>query len=161
MNLKKIFIALMGLVISAGIFIGDKCMAKGTLTTKQQNIVMISSYTAKGDLDNLEKTLNKALDEGMSVNEIKEILIQAYAYCGFPRSLNGLSTFMKVMDSREDKNDKIGKEGSVLPGNTKIERLIENSNAADIELSTDELKTLNEALSHIEIKGVYLGAKTK
>ena len=118
MNLKKIFIALMGLVISAGVFIGDKCMAKGTLTTKQQNIVMISSYTAKGDLDNLEKTLNKALDEGMSVNEIKEILIQAYAYCGFPRSLNGLSTFMKVMDSREDKNDKIGKEGSVLPGNT-------------------------------------------
>ena len=48
-----------------------------------------------------------------------------------------------------------------IPGTTKIERLIENSNAADIELSTDELKTLNEALSHIEIKGVYLGAKTK
>ena len=93
-------------------------MAKDALTQKQQNIVMISSYTAKGDLANLEKALNKGLDEGLTVNEVKEILVQAYAYCGFPRSLNGLTTFMQVMDSRKDKNDKIGEEGKVLPSGT-------------------------------------------
>lgn len=48
-----------------------------------------------------------------------------------------------------------------IPGTTKIERLIENSKSADIELTAEELAALNEALSHIEIKGVYLGAKTK
>ena len=73
------------------------------LSEKEQNIVKIASYTAKGDLQNLEKSLNVALDEKLSVNEIKEILVQSYAYCGFPRSLNGVGTFMKVVDSRQGK----------------------------------------------------------
>lgn len=48
-----------------------------------------------------------------------------------------------------------------IPGTRKIERLVENSTASDVELTPQELAKLNEALSHIEIKGVYLGAKTK
>ena len=116
MILKKVFTALIGLVIAAGFTMGDKCMAKESLSKKQKSIVMISSYTASGDLENLEKSLNKGLDEGLTVNEIKEILVQMYAYCGFPRSLNGLNTFKKVVDSR--KGDKLGKEGKVLPKDT-------------------------------------------
>lgn len=34
---------------------GGKAMAKDVLTPKQKNIVMISAYTAKSDLENLEK----------------------------------------------------------------------------------------------------------
>lgn len=116
MILKKVFTALIGLVIAAGFTMGDKCMAKESLSKKQKSIVMISSYTASGDLENLEKSLNKGLDDGLTVNEIKEILVQMYAYCGFPRSLNGLNTFKKVVDSR--KGDKLGKEGKVLPKDT-------------------------------------------
>lgn len=48
-----------------------------------------------------------------------------------------------------------------IPGTTKTDRLIENSASADIELSKEELAEMNNALSNIEIKGVYLGAKTK
>lgn len=74
---------------------GGKSMAaeksKDVLTPKQKNIVMISAYTAKSDLENLEKALHKGLDEGLTVNEIKELRVQAYAYCGFPKSLNGLN----------------------------------------------------------------------
>lgn len=35
-----------------------------------------------------------------------------YAYTGFPRSLNGLGTFMTVLGERKEKgiNDEIGKE---------------------------------------------------
>ena len=116
MILKKVFTALIGLVIAAGFTMGDKCMAKESLSIKQKSIVMISSYTASGDLENLEKSLNTGLEEGLTVNEIKEILVQMYAYCGFPRSLNGLNTFKKVVDSR--KGDKLGKEGKVLPKDT-------------------------------------------
>ncbi len=116
MILKKVFTALIGLVIAAGFTMGDKCMAKESLSKKQKSIVMISSYTASGDLENLEKSLNTGLDDGLTVNEIKEILVQMYAYCGFPRSLNGLNTFKKVVDSR--KGDKLGKEGKVLPKDT-------------------------------------------
>lgn len=61
--------------------------------------------------------MNEGLDAGLTVNEIKEILVQLYAYAGFPRSLNGINTFMAVMDERQEKGikDKMGKEASPLP----------------------------------------------
>ncbi|AGK52870.1 aldo/keto reductase [Bacillus sp. 1NLA3E] len=40
-----------------------------------------------------------------------------------------------------------------IPGTRKLERLDENLRAADIELSTEELNDLNDALSKIEISG--------
>jgi alkylhydroperoxidase/carboxymuconolactone decarboxylase family protein YurZ len=64
------------------------------LSPKQQSIVTISSFTANGDLEKLNTSLNEGLDAGLTVNEIKEILVQLYAYTGFPRSLNGINTFM-------------------------------------------------------------------
>ena len=91
-------------------------MAQDILNNKQKSIVLISSYTAQGDTTKLETALKKGLDNGLTSNEIKEILVQMYAYCGFPRSLNGLNTFMKVVDSRKD--IKIGEEGKILPQNT-------------------------------------------
>ncbi|MDQ3816778.1 MAG: carboxymuconolactone decarboxylase family protein, partial [Acidobacteriota bacterium] len=72
-----------------------------TLNTKEQSIMTISAFTAKGDLEQLRKALNKGLDAGLTVNEIKEVLVQLYAYCGFPRSLNGISTLMSVLDDRK------------------------------------------------------------
>jgi alkylhydroperoxidase/carboxymuconolactone decarboxylase family protein YurZ len=50
------------------------------------------------------------------VNEIKEILIHTYAYCGFPRSIRGLQTFMEVLNERKAKgiNDEPGKEASPI-----------------------------------------------
>ena len=54
-------------------------MAKDALTQKQQNIVMISSYTAKGDLTNLEKALNKGLDEGYAYGSFHRELAQRFA----------------------------------------------------------------------------------
>ena len=107
------------LLIISTLFIlnfGGNCMADTTLTTKQQSIVKISSYTARGDMENLEKALSKALDNEMTANQIKEILVQMYAYCGFPRSLNAITTFKKVVESRTD--IKNGEEGKVLPANT-------------------------------------------
>ncbi|MDO5437924.1 MAG: carboxymuconolactone decarboxylase family protein [bacterium] len=92
---------------------GGKTMAENNLTPKEQNIAIISSYTAKGDIENLEKALNKGLQDGLTVNEIKEILTQMYAYCGFPRSLNALNAFMKVVQEKNDLNE--GEEGKPLP----------------------------------------------
>ncbi len=87
------------------------------LNAKQEKIITIAAFTAKGDLVQLKNSLNEGLDAGLTVNEIKEVLVQMYAYCGFPRSLNGISTFMKVEKEREAKGikDEIGKEPSPLP----------------------------------------------
>lgn len=85
------------------------------LDAPQQAIVSISALTAVGDLEQLETQLNTGLDAGLTVNETKEVLVQLYAYCGFPRSLNAINTFMKVVEERKSKgiNDKQGKEITV------------------------------------------------
>lgn len=90
---------------------------KESLTAKQQSIIPIAAFTARGNIEKLKTDLNEGLDAGLTVNEIKEILVQLYAYTGFPRSLNGISTFMGVMEEREKKGikDKTGKEATPLP----------------------------------------------
>ncbi|HWR05689.1 MAG TPA: carboxymuconolactone decarboxylase family protein [Sporomusa sp.] len=87
------------------------------LNAKQQGMVTIAASTAKGDLERLKTALHEGLDAGLTVNEIKEILVQMYAYCGFPRSLNGITTFMSVLEEREAKGikDEPGREASPLP----------------------------------------------
>jgi alkylhydroperoxidase/carboxymuconolactone decarboxylase family protein YurZ len=87
------------------------------LNAKQQSIIPIAAFTANGDMEMLKTALNEGLDAGLTVNEIKEILVQLYAYTGFPRSLNGIHAFMDVMDERQAKGikDEMGKEASPVP----------------------------------------------
>lgn len=82
------------------------------LDARQQSIVNISALTATGDLENLKIQLNTGLDAGLTINEIKEVLTQLYAYCGFPRSLNAIGLFMNVLEERRSKgtHDEQGKE---------------------------------------------------
>lgn len=91
--------------------------AANTLNTKDQAIIPIAAFTANGDINKLKKSLNKGLNAGLTINEIKEILVQMYAYAGFPRSLNGLSAFMTVLDERQTKGitDVVGHESKPLP----------------------------------------------
>lgn len=98
------------------------------LSAKQQGIIPIAAFTAKGDLEKLKVSLNEGLDAGLSVSEIKEILVQMYAYTGFPRSLNGIGAFMGVLEERQKKGikDVPGKEPSPLP-----------ANKSSVELGTD------------------------
>lgn len=83
-----------------------------SLNPQQQSLVTISVLTATGDLENLKTQLNTSLDSGVTINEIKEALVQLYAYCGFPRSLNALGTFQTILEERKIKGitDKEGKE---------------------------------------------------
>ncbi len=71
------------------------------LSPKQQSIVSISALTATGNLEELSTQLETGLDAGLTVEEIKEMLVQLYAYCGFPRSLNAIQMLMKVLDRRK------------------------------------------------------------
>jgi len=86
------------------------------LSAQQQSMVKISALTAVGDLTNLKKSLTEGLDAGLTINEIKEVLVHLYAYCGFPRSIRGLQTFMEVLEERKAKgiNDKQGNQASAI-----------------------------------------------
>jgi 4-carboxymuconolactone decarboxylase len=86
------------------------------LNKKQQAIIKISAVTAKGELSKLKMELNSGLDSGLTINQIKESLVHLYAYCGFPRSIRGLQTFMIVLEERRAKgiHDVIGPEASTI-----------------------------------------------
>jgi 4-carboxymuconolactone decarboxylase len=87
------------------------------LSPRQQGIVAISAFTANGDLERLQSALHAGLDAGLAVSVIKEVLVQLYAYAGFPRSLNAIQTFMAVMEERQAKGveDAVGHEASPVP----------------------------------------------
>ena len=96
-----------------------------TLSTRQQKMVIISALTAKGELEMLKPALVSGMEAGLTVNEIKEVIVHLYAYSGFPRSLRGLQTFMAVLDERKAKgiNDQPGKSASPITDNrSKYER---------------------------------------
>lgn len=88
-----------------------------SLNARQQSIVTIAAFTASGDIEQLKPALNQGLDDGLTINEIKEIMVQMYAYAGFPRALNGMGAFMGVVEERKGKGiqDAQGSEASPIP----------------------------------------------
>jgi alkylhydroperoxidase/carboxymuconolactone decarboxylase family protein YurZ len=94
------------------------------LDGRLQSIVTISALTATGDLENLRSAFKGGLDFGLTINEIKDVLVQMYAYCGFPRSLNGISTFMSILEERKKGGvtDVEGKTSTPISEGDKYER---------------------------------------
>lgn len=95
------------------------------LSPKQRAVAPIAAFTAKGDQAKLRTAMERGLGAGLSVNEIKEILIQMYAYCGFPRSLNAINTFGALLDERAKQGikDTIGEEPKAVPTDRTRERI--------------------------------------
>jgi len=83
-----------------------------SLTARQRAIPLIGAAMARSDLPGLEAVLSQGLDAGLTISETKEILMQLYAYAGFPRSLNALGVLMKVVVARKQRGikDEPGRE---------------------------------------------------
>lgn len=76
-----------------------------SLTPRQKHLATLAALEAQGDLVRLEPAVVAALEEGVTINEIKEAFSQLYAYTGFPRSLNALGVLNKVLESHPGKYD--------------------------------------------------------
>jgi 4-carboxymuconolactone decarboxylase len=98
------------------------------LSKTERAIVNISAFTTMGEMAPLKKALANGLNAGLTINEIKEILVQLYAYGGFPRSLNALNAFMEVLKERKQKGVK--DEAGRLPNPI-------HSNKIKLEFGTD------------------------
>jgi alkylhydroperoxidase/carboxymuconolactone decarboxylase family protein YurZ len=105
------------LVLSHCAIAAEKSAMQNALDSKEKSIVSISAFSAVGDLRNLRTAINGGLDAGLTVNEIKEVMVQLYAYAGFPRSLNAIGAFMGVLDERKAKGiaDAEGRIPNPLP----------------------------------------------
>lgn len=87
------------------------------LNRKQMAIAPIGAAMARGDMAQLTAALEEGLDAGLTVSDAKEILVQLYAYAGFPRSLNALGELMKVLQARQQRGvrDEPGRNPAPLP----------------------------------------------
>ncbi|HED4875074.1 TPA: carboxymuconolactone decarboxylase family protein [Stenotrophomonas maltophilia] len=74
----------------------------GPLSPRQQAIPLIAAAVASSDMPQLNTALGRGLDAGLTVSEAKEVLVQLYAYAGFPKSLNALGELMNVVRKREE-----------------------------------------------------------
>ncbi|SEF21016.1 carboxymuconolactone decarboxylase family protein [Variovorax sp. NFACC27] len=92
-----------------------------TLSARQQALPLIAAFTATSDMPRLNAALNRGLDAGLTISEAKEVLVQLYAYAGFPRSLNALGELLKVVEARKQRgiHDAWGREAArvVAAGN--------------------------------------------
>ncbi len=113
-----VFTSLMSLILQQAV--GQNATDAKTLSGRQKGIVLMAGFTAKGDLTKLKPAIEGALDAGLTINECKEVFLHAYAYCGFPRSIQGLNTLMAALDERKAKgiNDPQGKEATPIPNDT-------------------------------------------
>ena len=73
-----------------------------TLTERQKGLEACACLMAQGDLERLEPVVKMALDNGVTINELKEAFSQLYAYTGFPRSLNALGVLNKVLENKQE-----------------------------------------------------------
>ncbi|MBI6945509.1 carboxymuconolactone decarboxylase family protein [Pseudomonas koreensis] len=89
-----------------------------TLSSQQQAIPLIAAFMATSDMPHLNAALNQGLDAGLTISETREVLVQLYAYVGFPRSLNALNELMTVVQARKQRgiDDAPGREpGRAIP----------------------------------------------
>ncbi len=73
-----------------------------TMTERQKGLAACACLMAQGDLERLEPAVKMALDNGVTINELKEAFSQLYAYTGFPRSLNALGVLNKVLENKQE-----------------------------------------------------------
>jgi 4-carboxymuconolactone decarboxylase len=98
---------------------------KPVLSPRRQAAALIAAFTAAGQLPQLREALTAGLNAGLTISEITEIQVQMYAYAGFPRSLNGLGTFMALLEERRANGvtDPTGEQPTPLPADTDIRQL--------------------------------------
>ena len=102
------------------------------LTPREAALARLSGRAAAGDIPGLKRACAEGLEAGLTVNEIKEALLQLYAYLGFPRCLNANAAFAQVLAERKaaGKADPEGPAPKALPAGADRERLGREKRAA-------------------------------
>lgn len=84
----------------------QKIQQNEPLSNQQLAIVPIAFFSARGELPQLKTALEQGLNQGLTVNELREVFTHQYAYAGFPRALNGLITLENLVKERTEKGIK-------------------------------------------------------
>ncbi len=121
-NRRKLSIVGLSLLITTTITAQNNSLATDTMNSKTMNtfekaLVTLAANEAVGNLDALYESINAALDNGLTVNQLKEAFAHLYAYTGFPRSLNAQGVLQQVLHDRDAKGKVVvvGRSATPLP----------------------------------------------
>lgn len=133
------------------------------LDSRAESVVAIAAYSAIGDLQCLKTELRLGLETGLTIQESREILLQIFPYCGYPRSLNALGVLSEIVgpSSQTETNAQ-----SILDNKTR--ELVAISSLAAMDGTEPQLKahfnqaksagfSLSELKSFVEFLGNLLG----
>lgn len=132
-----------------------KAITSVRLSQKQLSLIPIATFNATGNLEQLKPALIKGLENGLTVNEIKQVFAHQYAYVGFPRALNGTLTFKSLLEERQKQGikDLQGALPSTLPRGTDyyqlgIEQLADLNNTSVEESSKPLVENFSPTMDY-------------
>jgi len=70
------------------------------LSTRIRYLASIQAMIALGMERRLHTVLDLALDEDVDLTEIREIMLQGYPFCGFPRTINSFAVLQRCLKER-------------------------------------------------------------
>lgn len=97
-GIKKISPDFWNMIVSFGF---GELYTRETLSVAQREIITITSLITQGAFGQLKVHLQAALDNGLSKNEIIEIIIHCAGYVGFPRAVEAMSIAGEVFNETD------------------------------------------------------------
>ena len=82
------------------------------LDRKTRSCITLTALVALGHLDELEMHVRAALRNGLTVDEIKEVLLQCAVYCGVPAANAAFAVAQRVLGD----HDELPESGGNAPG---------------------------------------------
>jgi 4-carboxymuconolactone decarboxylase len=77
------------------------------LDRRSRSMITLTALIARGHHDELALHLRGALRNGLTRDEIKEVLLQAAVYCGVPAANAAFRVAQRVLDEVEQQHDSI------------------------------------------------------
>ncbi|MCB9931265.1 MAG: carboxymuconolactone decarboxylase family protein [Alphaproteobacteria bacterium] len=71
------------------------------LSKRDRSLIVVATLIALGKERQMVGHLNRALDNGLTVDEIKEVITHLAFYSGWPTAMTAATIFKEVLEKRE------------------------------------------------------------
>ena len=88
-------------------FCWDAVRGRPGLERKQRSLINIAILAIMGKVPELAMHVLGAVNNGISVTEIRELLVQVCIYCGVPAGMDGFKAVEKVLIDRKSEGVKV------------------------------------------------------
>jgi 4-carboxymuconolactone decarboxylase len=84
--------------LTDSVLFGDVWNRQG-LTPRDRSLITVAALVTRYQTDQLESHLRRALDNGVTVEELAEVMTHLAFYAGWPCGVNGAVTLRRIVDN--------------------------------------------------------------